>query len=136
LRLAVHRPDEVADRLEAVLFSNALQRAAFETLASSTTLHEAIAAAEPGVAALLERLAVEETEDSVDDVVTRLVDQAACRALAALESQARSSDAPLELAALTGWLRLKIDELRQPTTAVEAVNGLLPWLVESAREDA
>jgi DNA primase len=136
LRLAVHRPDEVADRLEAVLFSNPVQRAAFEALASSTTLHEAIAGADPGVAALLERLAVEETEDSPDDVVTRLVDQAACRALAELESQARSSDAPLELSALTRWLRLKIDEVRQPITAVEAVNGLLPWLVESAREDA
>ncbi|HWC39512.1 MAG TPA: DNA primase [Acidimicrobiales bacterium] len=136
LRLAVHRPDEVADRLEAVLFSNPVQRAAFEALAASTTLHEAIAGADPAVAALLERLAVEETEDSVDDVVTRLVDQAACRALADLESQARSSDAPLELAALTGWLRLKIEELRQPDAAVEAVNGLLPWLVESAREDA
>jgi hypothetical protein len=137
LRLAVHRPEEVADRIESVLFSNEVQRAGFEALASSATLHEAIDGAEPAAAALLERLAVEDTDANADEVVTRLVELAALRALADLESQARASEARfLELAPLTTWLRLKIEELRQPVTAVEAVNGLLPWLVESAREDA
>jgi DNA primase len=137
LRLAVHRPEEVADRLEAALFSNEVQRAGFEALASSATLHEAIDRAEPGAAALLERLAVEDTDANADEVVTRLVELAALRALADLESEARASEARfLELAPLTTWLRLKIEELRQPATAVETVNGLLPWLVESVREDA
>jgi DNA primase len=137
LRLAVHRPEEVADRLEAVLFSNAIQRAGFEALASSATLHEAIDRAEPAAAALLERLAVEDTDANADEVVTRLVELAALRALAELESDARASETRfLELAPLTTWLRLKIEELRQPATAVETVNGLLPWLVESVREDA
>jgi DNA primase len=137
LRLAVHRPEEVADRLEASLFSNEVQRAGFEALASSATLHEAIDRAEPAAAALLERLAVEDTDANADEVVTRLVELAALRALADLESQARASEARfLELAPLTTWLRLKIEELRQSATAVETVNGLLPWLVESVREDA
>ena len=35
LRLAIHRPEEVADRLEAVLFRDDLQRAAFEVLAGA-----------------------------------------------------------------------------------------------------
>jgi DNA primase len=137
LRLAVHRPEEVADRLEAALFSNEVQRAGFEALASSATLHEAIDRAEPGAAALLERLAVEDTDANADEVVTRLVELAALRALADLESEARASEPRfLELAPLTTWLRLKIEELRQPATAVETVKGLLPWLVESVREDA
>lgn len=137
MRLAVHRPEEVADRLEASLFSNEVQRAGFEALASSATLHEAIDRAEPAAAALLERLAVEDTDANADEVVTRLVELAALRALADLESQARASEARfLELAPLTTWLRLKIEELRQSATAVETVNGLLPWLVESVREDA
>ncbi len=137
LRLAVHRPEEVADRLEAVLFSNAVQRAGFEALASSATLHEAIDRAEPAAATLLERLAVEDTDANADEVVTRLVELAALRSLGDLESEARASEARfLELAPLTTWLRLKIEELRQPVTAVEAVNGLLPWLVKSVREDA
>jgi DNA primase len=137
LRLAVHRPEEVADRLEAVLFSNEVQRAGFEALASSATLHEAIDRADPAAAALLERLAVEDTAANADEVVTRLVELAALRALADLEAEALASEARfLELAPLTTWLRLKIEELRQPATAVETVNGLLPWLVESVQEDA
>jgi hypothetical protein len=137
LRLAVHRPEEVADRLEAVLFSNEVQRAGFEALASSATLHEAIDRAAPAAAALLERLAVEDTAANADEVVTRLVELAALRALADLEAEALASEARfLEVAPLTTWLRLKIEELRQPATAVETVNGLLPWLVESVQEDA
>jgi DNA primase len=137
LRLAIHRPEDVADRLEPVLFSDAVQRAAFDELASASTLHEAIARADPDVAALLERLAVEDARADADEIVTRLVDLAACRALAELESDARTSDdRALEVAPITTWLRLKIEELRQPGTAVEAVDGLLPWLVEAAQEDA
>ena len=46
LRLAVHRPERVGDRLEAVLFPDELQRAAFEALTGSDDLHEAVEAAE------------------------------------------------------------------------------------------
>ena len=137
LRLAVHRPEEVADRLEAALFSDPVQRAAFESLASSTTLHEAITQAEPAAAALLERVAVQDTDASADEIVRRLVEAAAVHAVAVLESDPRLNDARFpEVARLHTWLCHKIQESREPSTAVEAVNGLLPWLVESAREDA
>ncbi|HTZ10227.1 MAG TPA: DNA primase, partial [Acidimicrobiales bacterium] len=56
LRLAVHQPEGVAHRLEPVLFGDALQRAAFEALASADDLHQAIESAEredPAVADLL-----------------------------------------------------------------------------------
>src|SRR5207249_12283203 len=55
LRLAVHRPEEVADRLEEVLFADELNLAAFRALVSSATLHEAIERADPGAADLLQR---------------------------------------------------------------------------------
>ena len=133
LRLAVHRPEEVADRLEAALFSDPVQRAAFESLASSTTLHEAITQAEPAAAALLERVAVQDTDASADEIVRRLVEAAAVHAVAVLESDPRLNDARFpEVARLHTWLCHKIQESREPSTAVEAVNGLLPWLVESA----
>ena len=38
LRLAIHRPEDVGDRLEAALFRDDLQRAAFEVLAERTTI--------------------------------------------------------------------------------------------------
>jgi DNA primase len=137
LRLAVHRPEEVADRLEVVLFFDPVERAAFEVLASSATLHEAITRAEPAAAVLLERLAVEDTEADADEVVTRLVELAGLRALATLESEAYLSDErALEVARLITWLRLEIEELRKPAASAVTVSRLLPWLVDSAREDA
>ena len=42
LRLAIHRPEEVGDRLEDVLFSDPVQRAAFVALVESDDLGEAI----------------------------------------------------------------------------------------------
>jgi hypothetical protein len=127
----------VADRLEVVLFFDPVERAAFEALASSATLHEAITRAEPAAAVLLERLAVEDTEADADEVVTRLVELAGQRALATLESEAYLSDErAIEVARLSTWLRLEIEELRKPAASAVAVSRLLPWLVDSAREDA
>ena len=42
LKLAVHRPEEVAGRLHAVLFSDPLQRGAFDALVHHDDLHDAI----------------------------------------------------------------------------------------------
>ncbi len=95
LRLAIHRPEEMAS-LEEVLFTDPLQRVAFHQLAEATTLHEAIDRADPEVGELLRRLAVEETEADPADVVGRLVAVAAARALAELESESRVSEVQLQ----------------------------------------
>ena len=60
LRVAIHRPEEVAERLDEVLFEEGLGRQAYLTLASAETLHDALESADPPVAALLQRLAVED----------------------------------------------------------------------------
>ena len=60
LRLAVHRPEDVADRLEEVLFVDEVQRRAFGLLVEADNLHQAVDRADPEVAELLRRLAVEE----------------------------------------------------------------------------
>ena len=60
LRLAIHRPEEVGDRLEDVLFSDPVQRAAFVALVEADDLGEAIDAGPAPVQALLVRLTVEE----------------------------------------------------------------------------
>ncbi len=79
LRLAIHRPEEVADRLEAALFRDELQRAAFDVLAGADTepLHQVIDEAPPEVRALLVRLTVEEPMGQPDEVVLQLVRDAA-----------------------------------------------------------
>ena len=57
----------VADRLESVLFAHPLAGACFEALSVSATLHDAIEAADPQAADLLQRLTVEETDADADD---------------------------------------------------------------------
>jgi DNA primase len=133
LRLAVHRPEGVAERLEAVLFPDELQRAAFEALTGSEDLHEAVEAAEdhdPRVASLLRRLAVEEPATDADDVVVTLVRNASRRALAVAEAQARLSPNSVgEIAPVIARVRYDLDELDDGDRCLAAADRLLAWLV-------
>ncbi|MGP8208080.1 MAG: DNA primase [Acidimicrobiales bacterium] len=115
LRLAVHRPDQVAGRLHPVLFRSELARATFAELAGAMTLHAAIESAAPEVADLLSQLAVVDSKEDADDVVRRLVEQAAARALAELRREARSSSptsSHAELAKRTALFQLGLQALR------------------------
>jgi DNA primase len=133
LRLAVHRPERVSDRLEAVLFPDELQRAAFEALTGSHDLHDAVEAAEdhdPRVASLLRRLAVEEPATDADDVVVTLVRNASRRALAVAEAQARLSPNTVgEIAPVIARVRHDLDELDDTDRCLAAADRLLAWLV-------
>jgi DNA primase len=132
LRLAVHRPEAVAERLEPVLFADPLQRQAFVVLAEAESLHEAIALAEeddPEVAGLLRRLTVEEPSADADDVVVQLVRTASRRALADVEAQARLSPEEVgRLAPVVARVRGDLEELDRPDTGVAAAQRLLAWL--------
>ncbi len=118
LRLAVHRPERVGDRLESVLFPDELQRAAFVALTESDDLHQAVEAADdddPRVAGLLRRLAVEEPATDADDVVVTLVRNASRRALAVAEAQVRLSPNTVgEIAPVIARVRHDLDELDDP----------------------
>jgi DNA primase len=128
LKLAVHRPDEVAELLDDILFESELHAAAFRALAVAATLPEAIDAADPAAADLLQRLAVEETSADATDVVARLADEAAQRQLARVESEMRRSDDALALNDEVRFLKLNIEGLREPVTAAGAVGELVAWL--------
>ncbi|HEV3401804.1 MAG TPA: DNA primase [Acidimicrobiales bacterium] len=130
LRLAVHQPEQMAGRLHEALFEDDVVLSAWRALASTSSVHEAIAAADPSAAALLQRLAVEETDTEADDVLARLADEAGQRALARLEAAARNDDDPGRYGPLTTWLKLVIEELREPATRVDATDRLVRWLAE------
>ncbi len=165
LRLTVHHPELVGDRLEPVLFSDPLQRAAFEALMTADSLHEAIEEAEgsaseagavavvassstgdeepaavdddPPVARLLRRLAVEEPVADADGVVVQLVRIATRRALAEVEAQARlSPQSYAEVASVTAKVRRDLDDLDMPGRGAQAATRLLAWLVERGEESA
>ena len=80
LKLAVHKPEDVGDRVHAVLFTDRLQRQAFVPLLENDSVHEAVESASPEVAILLRRVIVEEPMsgdpelgDPVDSVVAVLL---------------------------------------------------------------
>ncbi len=139
LRLAVHRAPEFAqhlpeappERLAEVLFAETVHRAAFLALLSATTLHQAIAESDPDVAALLHRLALEETDAEATDVLCLLVKAAGQRALARIEADARVRGAALDV----GWLKRSVEELSDTASRIDGLERLVPWLVAEAEED-
>lgn len=139
LRLAVHRPDLVADRLEAVLFVDELQRRAFDVLAGADSLRDAVDRAQPEVANLLRRLAVEEpmepddpTVDPADSVVSQLVREATTRALSDLQAAGRTGKVDLvSLAGETAMVRRWLEALDDPARSRETSALLVAWLMDA-----
>jgi DNA primase len=126
LRLAIHRPEEVADRLETALFRDELQRAAFAALMDADDLPQAIDGSPPEVRALLVRLVVEEPMGEPGEVILQLVREAARQELAVVTREARTStDAAMEAVSASVW----VQQLDDPAAAVGAVEGLVAWLV-------
>jgi DNA primase len=138
LRLAVHRPELVADRLEEVLFSDDLQRRTFAALARADDLHQAVDSADPDVAGLLRRLSVEEPvppedprADPAEPVVAQLVREAVRRELAERQAAARTGGGELALVPLaieTATVRRWLEDLDDPSHGREAADRLLAWL--------
>jgi DNA primase len=140
LRLVVHQPASMADRLHPLLFSDERQRATFATLDAAGDLHGAIGQAEdeaPDVAVLLRRLAVEEPAADADDVVVQLVWNATRRALADLESESRlSPDAFAELSRVSALVHADLEELKDGDEGIKAADRLLAWLIERGEDNA
>jgi DNA primase len=138
LKLAVHRPEDVADRVHAVLFADPVQRGAFVALLEHDSVQDAVESASPEVAVVLRRVIVEEPlagdpelGDPVDVVVAGLLRGAAQRALAEMEIESRTgNDAWQSRSAETAQVRLWLDELEVAAVGRDAANRLVAWLVE------
>jgi DNA primase len=132
LRIAIHRPESIEDRLERILFSDELQARAFDALAQSGSVAEAIDLVEqsdPEVAGLLRRLAVEEPEVDADSCVVQLVRAAAHRSLSALQAEARLDPALFEsVSAVSGKVPLDLQLIDTTEAGLEAADRLLAWL--------
>jgi hypothetical protein len=138
----VHRPEEVADRIHPVLFSDPLQRAAFVALLEHDNVHDAVEAALPEVAGVLRRVTVEEPlvgdpdlGDPVESVVVVLLREASRRALADVEARSRAdgSDSWQSTAAETAQVRRWLDALGDPGGR-DATDRLVAWLSERESE--
>jgi DNA primase len=138
LKLAVHRPEEVADRLQPILFIDPLQRDAFVALLEHDNLHDAITSSSPDVAGLLRRITVEEPlsgdpafGDPVDLVVGVLLREAVRRALSEVEKSSRGLGESWQAgAAMTAQVRHWLHELEDPASVRAAADRLVAWLME------
>jgi DNA primase len=142
LKLAVHRPEDVADRIHPVLFTDPLQRAAFVALLEHDNVHQAVESALPEVAGVLRRVTVEEPlvgdpdlGDPVESVVVVLLREATRRALADVEarSRAQGSDSWQATAAETAQVRRWLDALGD-AGGRDAADRLVAWLFERESE--
>jgi DNA primase len=124
LRLAVHRPEDMAPLLAECLFGDERNAAVYNALASATTFADAIENADPDAAEVLLRLAVEDTDAEPMDVVALLVAEAARRAVRGLDDATRRT-----------WVLQRVHEARPDSpTKQEAVDQLLAWLVAQSQE--
>ena len=139
LRLAVHRPEEVAETLHEVLFANPVTLAGYRALCQSATLAQAIDAAESGAvgpegpeaAAMLQRMAVEDTDTSADDVLSLLAREAALRILAELKARGTLDDATQ-----VAWLQQTLEDMRDTAAGVDATGRLVRWIVDRFEVEA
>lgn len=138
LRIAIHRPDEILGSLVEPLFADPDHLAVFRAVCDHRGDARAAARSlEPGPAALLTRLAAEETEADPHDVLARLADRAGQRVLIDLEREARLSTDPLAYAPLLSWVKLRLEQVRdEHDVSRAAVDQLVTWLAEHAAEGA
>jgi DNA primase len=134
LVLMIHDPASVAGRLHEALFTDEVHLAAYRALASAPDLHAAVGAAGPEAGALLQRLALEESDADPGDVVAVLALRAATAALERYTAEARSAEDPAAYAPVTSWLGLMVSELRDPDTRVQAAEQLVAWLADQLEE--
>ncbi|HEX3424878.1 MAG TPA: DNA primase [Acidimicrobiales bacterium] len=132
LRLLVHRPDDMLGQLHPVFFEGDLAARAYQARAEAASLHDAVAHADPEVADLLQRLAVDDADEDVEEVVIRLIERAGARALAELERDARQSSRPQDYGAVIAWLKLALERLRGGQFGQDDMASLVAWLVSHA----
>jgi hypothetical protein len=138
LKLAVHRPEDVAERVHPVLFGDAVQRDAYRALLEHDSVHDAVEASTPEVAIVLRRVVVEEPlagdpelGDPVDSVVAGLVRGATMRALADMEIESRTAgDDWRSQAAETAQVRIWLDQLEVSAAGRDVAVRLVAWLAE------
>ncbi len=130
LKLAVHRRDEIAELLVPELFSDELCATTYDLLHTCDTLHDVIEKGGPEVAEVVQRLSVEESQAEPIDVAA-LLWMSYLETLMAESTSATSAAGAeefAEIAAQQRWLRLKLEDVREPIRQAGAITDLLAWV--------
>jgi DNA primase len=123
----IHAPDVVDPylmndvALSTSMFADMRNLAAFEALAKSSTVMQAIEIADPGAAELLLQLSVAELDGEPEDAVGRLVSQTARRLIATTKQT-------------TPEIHQALLDVNEPLTRRAAIEQLLTWLSSRSEE--
>lgn len=136
LKLSVHRHDEIVELLVPELFNDELCATTYDLLQLCDSLHDAIEKGGPEVAELVQRLSVEESQAQPLDVAARLWEPYLERLMAesAIAMTAADPAGQIEIAREHTWLRLKLEDVREPTRQAGAIADLLAWVGDSMED--
>ena len=134
LRLLATRPDEIAHRLDDALFGDPTALEAYRALRDAGSVRAALDQVGDDAAELLQQVAMTETGADPDDVLSRVVVEAARRTLRELEVEARTAEDPLSYAEAMAWLKLSIEDVLDEHTGIEPTEQLLAWLSQQPEE--
>ena len=124
----IHAPDDVDQflmmdaKLTSAMFVDMKNAAAFDALATTSSLHEAIEVADPGASELLLQLSVAEVDGDPEDAAARLITEAVRRNL-------RTSQIPIP-----PEVHEALNEINEPNTKRAAIDQLLTWLSSRSEE--
>jgi DNA primase len=127
----IHEPDVVDPllmidtTLTASMFADLKNLAAFNALASTASLHEAIEVADAGASELLLRLSVAELDGEPEDAVAGLVREASRREIRRLAA----AETPIPFS-----VHQALNDINEPNTKRSAITELLTWLSSQSEE--
>jgi len=132
IRVAIHRPDEILDRLAPALFDDPVRREAFEALGDGGLMAAADRAG-PAATGLLRRLAVDPSDADTEDVLAGIARLAADRVLRELQRDARGASSIQDrqgFASAIAWVKMQAENLAERDSREPALAQLLPWLID------
>jgi len=136
LRLAVHRSEELDGLVVPELFADELFAATYQLLGRSENLHEVIESGGPEMAELVQRLSVDESQADPSDVAALLWKPYLERQMAELSAEQATADLDRlrELGPEQKWLRLRLEDIGEPSRQAGAIAELLAWMGEPEKD--
>ncbi len=136
LRLAMHQRSEIIELIVPELFTDELCATTYSLLGQISSLHEVIELGGPEVAEVVQRLSVEEPLADPLDVASLLWQPYLERLMAetTLAMNSASMEGQAEIAREHTWLRLRLEEMRDPEQQATAIEQLLVWMKDLPEE--
>lgn len=137
LRMVIHHPEEIIDRLHISLFGNSTRKEIFHALQESGSVLDASDRLSEPAAGLLRYLAVDPSGLPASDVLAGLARLAVMRYTRELRyhtTHTTEKSLRREYVSCIGWLKQQTELLTEPKTRDAALDVLMPWLVEYGRQ--